>query len=331
MANIFKVSMALAFLMTMFSCQKAIGPDVKPGSTQNNLELSVAQGLDDDLGYMEPSFSARDSVDAILALSWGRIRMPFFQQAFIMGHASVIAFTQNANPGPNFHLGGLDMGDVTLRTPDDTLQLKPFRGVQNNFVYLSVNSSPNDGVDIGNHRMMSGKQFFDLFPFNQINFFPDAFYTFSSTGSSAFPAVETNLHTPQNLLTITSPTDGQDVSIEDGFTVSWTGATSRSKILVAITIGHRFEFKDGVRGDKNDLQNELRLNFEKFPIIVKTYKQNIGSVNISKIELQELLKDVDSKVLAINVSAIDFEKENINNRMLGKMIRMHDRLLVTIR
>ena len=325
MANLFRVSFGLILLTILFSCQKAIGPEVKQGTTQDNLELSVAQGLDDDLGYMEPSFSVSDSVDALFALSWGRIRMPFFQQSFIMGHASAVAFSQDVNPGPYFHQGGLDMGDVTLTTPDDTLQLEPFRGVQNNFVYLSINMpSPSDNGMSGGHR------FFSAFPFSQITFHPDAAYTFSATGSDVFPAVLSVLHTPQNLLTISNLSDGQDVSIDDGLEIRWTGATPRSKILVAVTIGHRFDFRNGARGDKTDLQNSVRLNFENFPIIIKTYKQNIGSVTLSKAELSDMLKDVDSKTLALNVSAIDFEKEQISEKMIGKMIRMHDRIFVTI-
>ena len=326
------MAVSLIVLLLLGSCQKAVDPgNTQQGSSADNLELSAAQGLDDDLGYMEPTFSPADSVDALFAISWGRFRLPFFRQNINMGHASAVAFKKDANPGPYFHLGGLDMGDVTLTMPDDTLQLKPFRGAQDNFVYLSLNPPGQDGNNSGENGMIHARQIFSFFPFSQVNFNADAVYSFSTTGSNDFPAISTSLHTPESLLTISGLTDGQDVSIDNGLTITWSGATERSKILVAVTIGHRFDFRGGARGDKNDLQNMVRLNFENFPIIIKTFKQNIGSVTISKSEIQDLLNQVDSKTLAINVSAIDFEKEAISNRMIGKMIRMHDRLFVTVK
>jgi hypothetical protein len=311
----------------LLACEQTNAP--KNDEVQDyNAELM--QAFDDEIGIVYGDSLARMAGDAMFSLSWSKIKTPIRIFDFEIGHAMAIAFDGSAEKG-FMRFGGLDMGDLTLEMPGDTLDLNGINGHGGSYVYLSTPKT--------NGR---GRHGFDNFNFSLVPFIANSDYTFHASGSDEFDALDVTINTPESLITINNLASGDSISTDQDLVINWQGANAESHILIALLpfnnpFGNPDKYKRGqFRGRRGALNFDqrkdlIRLKFKDHPAFVTRLDANDGTFTIPAADVKDLVEAIDAKSLVLHVAAIDFENEEINSKVINKLIRMNDRVILGIK
>ena len=144
-----KVSLILwlLILFNLIACQN--GTDSSNVQSTESYNMALIQSLDDEIQIIqnEKIKLALDTGDALFSLNWGNIKgRPDSTGVFTeTGHAMAIAYSDSISEKPYFHMGGLDIGDITLTTPDGSLDLNTIGGQRGGYVYISAPEGPFHG------------------------------------------------------------------------------------------------------------------------------------------------------------------------------------------
>ncbi len=331
---------ALAMLsIVAWSCQDS-GSEPQQQTNLDYDELSLVQNVDDELAILKqghPHFGL-DSSDVQLMLSWDRMPLPVMGD-MLMGHATVIAFDENDDSErPFMRFGGLDMGDVTLETPDGVIELHAIGGHGGGTIY---NIFPGFGRSGPGPRGPFGQ----FGPVSTVPFAESGTYTVNATGSEEFDPIAFSVTAPTALLTIDSSaldwTPGEDLQL------TWSGADADANIIIAVrpapafhnisrdSIGHRIG-RDGPRGRRSfpiapqrfaEIFNNARFHFTPGLHFVTHLDENTGSYTIPADSLQALV-DAEGDALMLHISAIDWNDVSVDERLVNAIIRMQDRAIL---
>ncbi len=315
----------IAFVM--LGCEQASAP---VNNEEQDYNAELMQAFDDEIEIVYGDSLAQLAGDAMFSLSWGKIKTPIRNLDFEIGHAMAVAFDGSAEKG-FFRFGGLNMGDLTLEVPGDTISLNGINGHGGSYVYLSTPKT--------NGR---GRHGFDSFNFSFIPFIPNTDYVFHASGSDEFDAIDVGLKTPASLISISNLASGDSIATDQDLVINWEGASEASHILIALLpfnnpFGRPDKFKRGqFRGRRGALSFDerkdfIRLKFKDHPAILTKLDSNTGSYTIAADDIAELVKSIDAKSLVLHVAAIEFENEEINSKVINKLIRMNDRVILGIK
>lgn len=320
---IFGLSAFSIFLI--FACEQSAEPKIETPLDYNS---ALIRSFDDEIQLIYDNRSDLNKGDVMFSLSWGRINAPVWDLALEIGHAMAVAFDGQESKRGYFYFGGLDMGAVTLEMPSDTVELNGINGHGGSYVYLSTPKLEG-----------RGRHGFDNFNFSMVPFEASSPYIFKATGSDEFEAITVGLTTPETLISLSSLTDGQKIAPDEDLVIEWQGASAESHILIALLPFHNPNGRPGnigprdrkkVRYDYGKNIEFIRLDFQNHPVIVKKLDSNNGAYTITAEELKELVESIDAKSLMLHLSAIELSSEEIDSKLVNKMIRMTDRVILEI-
>ncbi len=311
----------LALSISWTACQKN---STEPFNEEEDFNSIMLQAFDDEVGYMSGQGLGLDSVDAVFTLSWGRMSLPRLPFKINTGQAMALALPQDQDP--RFYRGGLDMGEVTLTTPDDQIVLTAFQGFGGGFVYTSF-PRPGKGVKDGRR---NGNGPFGRFNFNSLEFKASSEYSFETAGSDEFPAMKVRLTTPASRLSLASVNDGAALDTTRALNISWSGGSADDHVLVALLAFASPNGRPGfVNGEKPNPE-DMRLGFGNRPILVKVLDRNDGTITFTAEEWTSILDNFDAKSVMVHVAAINGQRETISGREVAKIVRLQDRTIVDL-
>ncbi len=296
----------------------------EPLTGEEDFNSIMLQAFDDEVGFMADRGFGLDSVDAVFTLSWGRISLP--RLPFKINTGQALALALPADQDPRFYRGGLDMGEVTLTTPDGQIVLTTFQGYGGGFVYTSF-PKPGQGFKDGRR---NGNGPFGRFNFNRLEFKALADYTFETGGSDQFPALRVTLTAPASRLTLTSINNGQALDSTADLTVQWQGGDAGDHVLVALLAFASPNGRPGLANGEKPKPEDMRLGFGNRPILVKVLDRNDGTITFTAEEWTTILDNFDAKSVMVHVAAINDRRETVAGREIAKIIRLQDRAIVDL-
>ncbi len=311
----------LALALSWTACQKN---STEPLTQEEDFNSIMLQAFDDEVGFMADRGFGLDSVDAVFTLSWGRMSLPRLPFKINTGQAMAIALPQDQDV--RFYGGGLDMGEVVLNTPSDSIVLTAFQGFNGGTVYTSF-PKPGKGVK-DNRRRGSGP--FSRFNFNSLEFTPNALYTFDVGGSDEFPAMQVSMTTPASLLSLESINNGQALDSTADLTIQWKGGDAGDHVLVALLAFAAPNGRPGFANGEKPNPEDMRLVFGNRPILVKVLDQNEGTITLAAEEWTAILDNFDARSVMVHVAAINDRRETVAGREIAKIIRLQDRAIVDL-
>ncbi|KAA3614207.1 MAG: hypothetical protein D8M58_18615 [Calditrichaeota bacterium] len=304
--------------LLFFACENSAEPKEEEKSDFNS---ALIQSFDDEIKLVQNGSKDLEG-DAMFSLSWGKLKAPFLDLEFEMGNAMAVAFDEKETKRGYFHFGGLDMGDVLLEMPSDTLHLNGINGRGGSYIYISAPKIEG-----------RGRHGFDSFNFSMVPFDANSDYIFKTSGSDDIEAMTVSFKTPQALLSISNLEEGQAINPSEDLVIDWQGAAAESKILIALLPFHNPNGRGKDRLKLRDLKDNpdfVRLDFENHPVIIEMMDDNNGTFTIPAEKLSELVESVDAKSLLLHIAAIDFTSEEINSKLINKLIRMNDKTVLVI-
>jgi hypothetical protein len=209
--------MLLASVLPLVIAGLMVGCDQTPSDSSSGLIQDFSYAFADD--QLETSNSAGVDVDGasgVFSIGWRQMIVPEDQTTTLRGDAMAIAFDG---------------------TQDETAPFRTLSGIDMGTVYLNYS---------GNHRELAKKEghrrgvFYALFPERPeptepgLEFVAGGSYEFEMTGSEAFSPLKVSLTAPQELLQISSHTNGDQINPSSDLTVTWTGGSADGGVLVRL-------------------------------------------------------------------------------------------------
>ena len=320
---------ALALLLP-FGCSDTTGPQTTT-ATATSLQ-SVLAALSLDRAQLAIAGVTTGSTKAIFSIGWKKFVGPSALIADSTGLAYAIALPESVTS--MMRPTGIDMGTVTLSYAGTTIE-------------LTRHIAPDSGVFYGSkggHRAFWLPQF--------IPFIADGVYTFSVTGSGAYPAGTFQITAPSSLVTFTGYANGDTVSVLKDLTLTWTGGSSADSVLIRVVPHLRpdqaevAEARDelGCEGDHHGGKRPMGHREGDFMVggplegMGPEYSRgivvmvpNTGSYTLTAAEIATLLNGTSAGELMIGVSQVVTEKVLHGGGTTSVVLRSGDRLVLRVR
>jgi hypothetical protein len=231
---------------------------------------------------------------------------PIENNSELKGMAFAVAFGERETDLLHLRKYGLNMGNVFIN----------YSGIQ-----IEMHKKFNDRMGIA----------YSLFrkPFgsseNLLEFIPNTEYQFEVTGSDVFEPITFSLTSPNVLMDITSPANGQVINPTQDLTINWNGGNSEGKVAVRLMPLMKYQ-KGPKGGHRGSGKNHPR--FDR--IIFEILESNTGTYTFTAEALQRVLYEIDAEVLMVEVSQMDFGEVEHNNGMLHTAMRNGNSVIMKI-
>jgi hypothetical protein len=290
----------LAITLLLFGCKSEVNsPD------QNDLlsdQLSY-ETVDSDLALMKDGGMPLDSAAGVFSIGWNEMFRPFMDSAEVKGMAFAVAFGERETDLPHFKKFGLDMGNVFINYTGNHIEMHKRFHERRGTAY-SLFKRPFGHSD------------------NLLEFIPNTEYQFEVTGSELFAPITISLISPNTLMDITSPTNGQVIDPTQDLTINWEGG-KEGKVGVRLMPHPRPH-----RGPHGEPPPPHHPPFDR--IIFVILDTNTGTYTFPAQQIQRILNGIQADGLMAEVSQMDFGEVEHENGMLHTAMKNGSSVMLRI-
>jgi len=212
--------LALLCIGLISGCSK----DSQPVSSDPLSQVSLAGSVTSTTTTGMPGIDLRNS-KGVFSVDWRRVFHSKQQTTDTTGSAFAIG-TDSVRIGLMSTIFiGVDMGKVTLSYGSDSIHLKKVTSFGGRVFYSTAWGWDRD---------------FDDAAKTNVGFVPGGQYQFDVSGSTSFAALTAVVPAPPALVLVSSPAAGDTADITKDLTVSWTGGSSTSSILLRVIPIYKF-------------------------------------------------------------------------------------------
>ncbi len=304
MKNIFKLLMGgLAVALFVFGCQSGLNSPDRNDFLSDEMSYET---VDSDLGLMKEGGMSLDDAAGVFSIGWNEIFRPFENGSEVRGMAFAVAFGEKETDLRHFRKSGLDMGNVFVNYSGNQFEMhKRFHDRRG--VAYSLFNRPFGHSE------------------NLLEFSPNTEYSFEVTGSELFAPVIITLVSPDALMDITSPTNGQVIDPTQDLTINWEGGNAEGKVGVRLMPHLRMRTGPG-GGHRGPGHHSPR--FDR--IIFEILDTNTGTYTFTSEQIQRVLNDLDADGMMIEISQMDFGEVEHPNGELHTAMRNGNSVMLRI-
>jgi hypothetical protein len=294
----------LAFIL-LFGCKSEVNsPD---GSESLTDQLSY-QTVDNDLALLKGGGMPLDSAAGVFSIGWDEIFRPIEDTSEVRGMAFAVAFGEQGTDLLHFRRFGLDMGDVFINYSGNHIQMhKKFHEMRG--VAYDLFERPFGGCN----------------PENLLQFIPNTEYQFEVTGSEVFAPITFSLTSPNALMDITSPTNGEVIDPTQDLTINWEGGNEGK---VALRLMPHLRPPEGGHHGRHGEPPQPPPPMDR--VIFVILDNNPGTYTFTAAQIQELLNGIQTDGLMAEVSQMDFGEVQHQNGMLQTAMRNGNSVMLRI-
>ncbi len=329
----------LASVLPLVIAGLMVGCDRTPSESSPGAIQDVAYAFADD--QLETSNASGVNVDGtagVFSIGWRQIIVPEDQTTTLRGDAMAIAFdgTQDET-APYRTMSGIDIGTVFLNYGGNQRELAKKEGHRRGTFYCLFPERP-EPTEPG------------------LEFIAGGSYEFEVTGSTDFSPLKVSLTAPQEILQISSHTNGDQIDPSSDLTVTWTGGSADGGVLVRLRpfflpptdgLQARDRFREGIKqggprhqwwsdeGGEKGFHHGPGGGHPFGPIrfhrgFLVTLDSNPGTITIPADEIQKVLGLCGTTEIAVVVSQISSQSIDHDSKSYTLLIRNGDmRVLAT--
>ena len=296
---------ALLASIFLFGCKSDVSSPDENGLSADQLSFNT---VDNDLALLKDGGMPLDSAAGVFSIGWNELFRPMEDSSEVRGMAFAVAFGDRETDLLHFRRFGLNMGDVFITYSGNHIQMhKKFHQLRG--VAYDLFERPFGGCN----------------PENLLHFIPNTEYQFEVTGSEAFAPITFSLTSPNALMDITSPTNGEIIDPTQDLTINWEGG-NQNKVALRL-MPH---LRPPERGPHRR-HGEPQLPpppFDKVIFII--LDNNPGTYTFTSAQIQEMLNGIQCDGLMAEVSQMDFGEVQHQNGMLNTAMRNGDSVMLRI-
>ena len=297
---------ALLASIFLFGCKSEVN---SPAGNESLTDQLSYQTVDNDLALLKDGGMPLDSAAGVFSIGWNEIFRPIEDSSEVRGMAFAVAFGEKGTDLLHFRRIGLDMGEV-------------FINYSGNHIEMHKKFHPMRGIA------------YDLFerPFggcnreNLLQFIPNTEYQFEVTGSEAFAPILIALTSPNSLMDITSPTNGEIIDPTQDLTINWEGG-NEGKVALRL-MPHLRPPEGGHHGRHGEPPQPPPPPMDR--VIFVILENNPGTYTITAAQIQEMLNGIQTDGLMAEVSQMDFGEVQHQNGMLHTAMRNGNSVIMRI-
>jgi hypothetical protein len=302
-----KITSAIFFAGILLSLL-LIGCHSEPNSPDQNNFLNDQvsfETVDTDLALMKDGGMPLDSAAGVFSIGWNEMFRPIMDSAEVKGMAFAVGFGERVTDLPHFKKFGLDMGEVFINYPGNHIQMqKKFH--QRRGVAYSLFRRPFGHSE------------------NLLEYIPNTEYQFEVTGSEFFAPITITLTSPNALMDITSPANGQVIDPTQDLTINWEGGTEGK---VGVRLMPHLRPHRGPGGGPGRME-ENHPPFDR--IIFVILETNTGTYTFPSQQIQRILNGIPANGLMAEVSQMDFGEVEHENGILHTAMKNGSSVMMRI-
>jgi len=292
----------LVLFLLLFGCQSEVN---SPG--QNDLlsdQLSY-ETVDSDLALMKDGGMRLDSAAGVFSIGWNEMFRPFMDSAEVKGMAFAVAFGERETDLPHFKKFGLDMGEVFINYTGNHIEMHKRFHERRGTAY-SLFKRPFGHSE------------------NLLEYIPNTEYQFEVTGSEFFAPITITLTSPNALMDITSPANGQVIDPTQDLTINWEGGKEGK---VGVRLMPHLRPHRGPGGGPGRM-GENHPPFDR--IIFVILETNTGTYTFPAQQIQRILNGIPANGLMAEVSQMDFGEVEHENGMVHTAMKNGSSVMMRI-
>jgi hypothetical protein len=293
----------LAVTLLLIGCQSEVNSPDRNELLNDQLSYET---VDSDLALMKDGGMPLDSAAGVFSIGWNEIFRPFMDSSRIKGMAFAVAFGERPTDLPHFRKFGLDMGEIFINYSGNHIEMHKRFHERRGTAY-SLFKRP-----FGNSE-------------NLLEYIPNTEYQFEVTGSEFFAPITISLTSPNALMDITSPANGQVIDPTQDLTINWEGGKEGK---VGVRLMPHIKPHRGPHGGHGEPPPSHHPPFDR--IIFVILDTNIGTYTFSAEQIQILLNGIQADGLMSEVSQMDFGEVVHDNGMLHTAMKNGSSVMMRI-
>jgi len=295
----------LAVTLLLFGCQSEVNSPDRNDLLNDQLSYET---VDSDLALMKDGGMPLDSAAGVFSIGWNEMFRPFMDSSEVKGMAFVVAFGERETDLPHFKKFGLDMGNVFINYTGNHIEMhKKFHEMRG--VAYDLFERPFGGCN----------------PENLLEFISNTEYQFEVTGSELFAPITISLTSPNTLMDITSPVNGQVIDPTQDLTINWEGGKEGK---VGVRLMPHLKPPRGPHGGHGEPPPPHHPPFDR--IIFVILETNTGTYTFSAEQIQEILNGIQADGLMSEVSQMDFGEVEHENGTLHTAMKNGSSVMLRI-
>ncbi|NWG28128.1 MAG: hypothetical protein HXY48_06285 [Ignavibacteriaceae bacterium] len=295
------------FFAGILSSLLLIGCQSEPNAPNQNLlnDQASFNTVDNDLALMKDGGMRLDSAAGVFSIGWNEMFRPFMDSAEVKGMSFAVAFGERNTDLPHFKKFGLDMGDVFINYTGNHIEMHKRFHERRGTAY-SLFKRPFGHSE------------------NLLEYIPNTEYQFEVTGSEFFAPITITLTSPNALMDITSPANGQVIDPTQDLTINWEGGKEGK---VGVRLMPHLRPHRGPGGGPGGM-GENHPPFDR--IIFVILETNTGIYTFSAEQIQRILNGIPANGLMAEVSQMDFGEVEHENGTLHTAMKNGSSVMMRI-
>ncbi len=273
----------LAVTLLLIGCQSEVNSPDRNELLNDQLSYET---VNSDLALMKDGGMPLDSAAGVFSIGWNEMFRPFMDSSEVKGMAFAVAFGERETDLPHFKKFGLDMGNV-------------FINYTGNHIEMHKNSE------------------------NLLEYIPNTEYQFEVTGSEFFAPITISLTSPNALMDITSPANGQVIDPTQDLTINWEGGKEGK---VGVRLMPHIKPHRGPHGGHGEPPPSHHPPFDRIIFVIL----DTNTYTFSAEQIQILLNGIQADGLMSEVSQMDFGEVVHDNGMLHTAMKNGSSVMMRI-
>ncbi len=315
----------MVLVLGLAGCTDMSGP---AGGTNAAGVTTTASVVSQDIAQLTVANVTSEYSTAVFSIGWKKFVGPDITADGTVGEAYAVVHTDTS---ASIRSGGVDVGTVGLTYSGGSAELTKRVTRDSSVLYetFSRGMHLNPGTAVN------------------IPFVANGVYTFTVSGSTAFPAATFPITAPASLLALTGHANGDTVSMSSDLNLTWTGGKAGDSVLIRIVphlrpsdvaMRHPEGIPDSLRGGPHGPKCQRQGKFAlggpvagmgpEFSKELVLMVPNTGSYSLSAADLQTLMSGTTAGELMVGVTQVVKTQVTHNGGFVTVLLRNGDRLVL---
>lgn len=291
--------------MLLSGCKSEVNSPERNDLTDEQASFKT---VDSDLALMRDGGMPLDSAAGVFSIGWNEMFRPFDNNSEVRGMAFAVAFGERETDLLHLRRYGLDMGDVYINYSGNQIEM-----------YKRFDDR------LGTAYSLFEPPFGHCNSDNLLEFIPNTEYQFEVTGSDVFAPITISLTSPDALMDITSPSNGQVINPSQDLTIEWEGG---SEGKVGVRLMPHIQPPQGRMQSGHGGSPPHHPPFDR--VIFVILDTNTGTYTFTAQQIQEMLDGIEANGLIAEVSQMDFDEVEHENGTLNTAMRNGNSIMLRI-
>jgi hypothetical protein len=326
-----KQMMGIMWLIVVVVVAGVVGCSDLSGPASGNNATGVtttASVISQDLAQLSVAGVTNEWTTGVFSIGWKKFVGPDIMADGTVGEAYAVVQTDTS---ASIRPGGIDIGTVSLSYTGGSAELTK-RTTRDSLVLYETFSR---GMHLSSGTAVN------------IPFVANGVYSFTVSGSTAFPAGTFTITAPASLLALTGHANGDTISVSSDLRIQWTGGMVSDSVLIRIVPhlrplqlagrnpdGVPDSLRGGGHGPKCHRDGKFAVGgpmaglgpeFDKGLILTVP---NTGSYTLTSSDLQTLISGTTAAELMVGVTQVVKTQVTHNGGAVNVLLRNGDRLVL---